>query len=376
MRFQSFRLHQLDLPFRFLSRHAGAEQGSSDSVLLALRTVDLEGWGEAVIREYVGGRPGGGGPILEAAEDTLRRFLGMLEEADGWPAAAEALSRIPCEAAERPLLCALEGAILDIECRRAGTDVYGLLGREPLRDRVVYSAVLPMLPADQAGELVARIRDLGLPALRVKLGRDAAANDEVLALCRKVLGEEPEIRADANSSWTADTVSDNLEVCLRHRVSSVEDPGSAEVIRAVVSGGVAVAADETFATEEDLERIAAEGVCRLLNIRLAKNGGLLRALAMAQTASLLGVEYWLGSHVGETGILSALGRVASSLLPSPRYTDGSYDAYVLADNVTRVSYGFGPGGVGPIVRGDGPGYEVDPAKVARYAPQSLEAILR
>ena len=36
----------------------------------------------------------------------------------------------------------------------------------------------------------------------------------------------------------------------------------------------------------------------MINIRLAKNGGLLKALDMAETAAKAGLDYMCGCHVG------------------------------------------------------------------------------
>ena len=68
----------------------------------------------------------------------------------------------------------------------------------------------------------------------------------------------------------------------------------------------------------------------MINLRLSKNGGLLKVLKMAEIAEKRGLQYQIGCHVGETGILSALGRVAASILPKAVYVDGSYDSYLLS----------------------------------------------
>jgi muconate cycloisomerase len=119
--------------------------------------------------------------------------------------------------------------------------------------------------------------------------------------------------------------------------------------------------------EEDMEKIDKVGYYRMLNIRLAKNGGLSKCLALAVQAEKMDLGYALGCHVGETGILSALGRVAASLMRRPMYVDGSYDTILLADNVTKENFSFGSGGDAPIIRGRSLGYQVDDAKIHRYA---------
>ena len=72
-----------------------------------------------------------------------------------------------------------------------------------------------------------------------------------------------------------------------------------------------------------------------------------------------GLKYQLGSHVGETGILSVTGRIAASLMKNPAYVDGSFDDYILSANITEKSYTFGKGGKAPVISGKGIGYDVD-----------------
>jgi muconate cycloisomerase len=109
----------------------------------------------------------------------------------------------------------------------------------------------------------------------------------------------------------------------------------------------------------------------MLNLRLSKNGGLFRVLSLAREADASGLAYQLGCMVGETGILSALGRMTASLLPRAVYLEGGYDDVLLAGNVTTRSFGFGPGGRAEIVRGRGIGYEVDEQALAKFSRARL-----
>jgi hypothetical protein len=71
--------------------------------------------------------------------------------------------------------------------------------------------------------------------------------------------------------------------------------------------------------------------------------------------------------VGETGILSCMGRLAASLLPRPLYIEGSYDELLLEQNIVTPSFGFGQGGNAPICRGPGMGYRVQRELLSRFS---------
>jgi muconate cycloisomerase len=133
-------------------------------------------------------------------------------------------------------------------------------------------------------------------------------------------------------------------------------------------------ADESVLTAEDVKRSAKEKTFGMINIRLAKNGGLLKALELAETAEKLGIRYMSGCHVGETGILSAAGRAAASLMKSPQYTDGSYDSHLLSGNISMEDLSFGFGGRADIIRNNGLGFKIDKNKIEGFTNERITCL--
>jgi L-Ala-D/L-Glu epimerase len=368
------RVHQLDLPFRLRMTHASASRASSDSIIVEVEFESIRGYGEAVLRDYVGGLPPGASPV-EAAAAALAPMVRAVRGA-GWDEARCVLARWQAPAQLRPLLGALEAALMDAACASRGVDVFGLLGMEPVRDTVRYSAVLPIVSLQVAGSFLGLIASWGVPSVRIKLGRELEYNESILALARRSLNPSTVLRVDVNQGWDAASLAAHLEVCRRHGVRFVEDPAPDSVLQD--RGGAAdfvFVADETLVTETDLEKIAAGGIYGAVNIRLSKNGGLPRSLEMARRAAGAGLRVCLGCHVGETGILSSIGRTAAALVEAPEFVDGSYDSVLLSDNITRENCDFGDGGLAPVVRGNGVGYSVDPEKLRRYATRAIDVTL-
>ena len=93
----------------------------------------------------------------------------------------------------------------------------------------------------------------------------------------------------------------------------------------------------------------------------------MRSLKLEEAATARGVTSQLGCHVGETGILSAAGRVAASLMREPVYVDGSYDEYLLSENITAENLFFGRGGRAEIIRDEGLGFTIDKNALDRLA---------
>ncbi|HDN58950.1 MAG TPA: hypothetical protein ENF20_03220, partial [Candidatus Marinimicrobia bacterium] len=165
----------------------------------------------------------------------------------------------------------------------------------------------------------------------------------------------------------------SLELCRKYGIFLVEEPfgRSREEILFLLkhpeSHDFQFVADESALTVNDIEAMAKNRSYHMINLRLSKNGGLIKVLKMAKIAEKKGLQYQIGCHVGETGILSALGRVAASILPKAVYVDGSYDSYLLSENITSENFSFGFGGVAEIIRGQGLGFVVDETRLRRLS---------
>jgi L-alanine-DL-glutamate epimerase-like enolase superfamily enzyme len=373
MRIENSELHFLEIPFRLSFSH-GARAGriSSDSMVLRVSSGSHDGFGEAVVREYVSGSLGQGEDLRQEAARITSAFLAPLKRHDlTWLQAAAILAEVSCEPPSLPLLCAVESAVLACAVEEQGADIYSVLEREPLRTTVVYGGVLPFVPLETARALVAMCVKLKLTDLKVKVGRDPEYNEQTLGVCRQALGGDFDIRVDANSAWTTADVDEQMEICSRHGVRVIEQPfpvseypGQAARMAAK---GFSIMADEGVLTTADIRALASSGSAQLLNLRLSKNGGLSRVLALAAEAEAWGLSYQLGCMVGETGILSCMGRLAASLLPKPLYIEGSYDEMLLEQNIVTPSFGFGAGGRAPISRGQGMGYRVEKERLSRFS---------
>ena len=373
MRVESCNLYFLQIPLRVSFSHgAKAERVFSDSVIVRLHSADKDGYGEAVVRDYVSGSLGSGEDYRREAVRLVSRFVAPLEGRFlSWNEMSRDLAAASPESRELPFLCAVETALLDLACKLAGADVFSLLGKVPRCQTVSYGGVLPILSGKEAEKYLRYCLQLRLPDIKVKLNGDPDFDSSILDLSRSILGEAFDIRVDANSSWAVKDGAKLFGLCRQRGVRVVEQPfddsapGAADAVREARGSGFLVMADEGALCSGDIRQLAEAGTYSAVNLRLSKNGGLTRLLDLAEEARENGLAYQLGCMVGETGILSALGRVAAALLPSPLYLEGSYDDILLTENITTRSMGFGPRGEAPVVRGQGTGYEVSLEKLAR-----------
>lgn len=379
MKIDHISLWDMRIPFTMNVVHGTAKRSFSDSLVFMVKSRNACGYGEIIIRDYVSGKIGSGEDRLAQVCQRIANLIDPIRGFEiGWPEVQTFLETVACEKKELPLICGIETALCDLICREQNLDVYQLLKMEPESSQVRYGGILPIMSLDICQTILQQSLQLKLKTIRVKLGADLQYNEQILHLCRKILGNEYLLRADANCSWTRDTIEQQLNICEKYKVKIIEQPlwpgedANTILIDFNKNKGFSFMADESIVTAQDLNTISSSKQYQLLNLRLSKNGGLSRLLKLAKTASTKGIDYQIGCHVGETGILSAVGRVAASLLPDAVCVDGSYDEYLLQDNITTENFSFGHGGLAPIKRGNGLGYSVDDEKLVYLSKQRME----
>lgn len=207
---------------------------------------------------------------------------------------------------------AVDVALHDLVARRRGVSLPRLLGGTAHRlptDVTVPSGDIEAL-TEAARHRVAE----GFGVLKLKVGTDATHDvDRVLAV-RNAVGPEPLIRLDANQGWSArDAV---------RAVSALEDAGAdvelvEQPVRAHDIAGLAwvtdrvhtpVMADEAVFGVRDLLAVIERRAADLVNVKLAKCGGLAPARMLLDLAR----EHDMGTMVGsmmETAV--GVGAVAS-----------------------------------------------------------------
>lgn len=383
IKIEKAELFALDIPFKMDFTHARAKRLASDSLVLKISDSGKCGYGEAVIREYVSGRIDESNPTapsLAASAEIIRKLLApiaqeglTLKDLERYVVSTEVKHN------ELPLLCAIETALIDLFCCKEESDIYDILSLPPVHTSVFYGGIIPLLPAEAGRQMLLLAKNLKLPNLKLKVGVDPSYNEAILKAARETLGDSFDLRVDVNGSWTMADALTNLKTLCRFNVKTIEEPFSgkesiSDLRTKAEAADFIFIADESVLTIEDLRSISKNKTYDMINIRLSKNGGIFRSLAIASEAEKLGIAYQLGCLVGETGILSAVGRVAASLMQSPRYVEGSYDRYLLSDNVVAEDISFGSNGHAPVLRNNQTGVRIKENKLAELSSEKLNCL--
>lgn len=181
--------------------------------------------------------------------------------------------------------------------------------------------------------------DCGFGTVKVKVGRDVAADGERLRAVRAALGPDPELRIDANGAWSEEEAVAALAVHAVHDVALCEQPvppgpgAVASLARVRAAGPIPIAADESCASLSDLRALLDADAVDAVVIKPLRTG-LTEALAMVGEAAARNVPCILTTTF-DTGIGTALAIHLAALLPEPCPACGLATLPMLAGDVVR-----------------------------------------
>jgi len=285
-----------------------------DVVLVEATDADgRSGWGEAAVSWRVTGESPAGvaavvtGPLADAV-------IGQ-DPVDPMTAAALAGSVWGNAAARSAVECALA----DLTCRQRGTrlgEVFAPDAVTRIRTDMTLSAAAPEELAERAREHVAA----GFASLKVKVSAVTDLSASIAAV-RGAVGGGIELRADANQAWDADTAIRSIRACEEAglELAFVEQPVAADdldgLARVTAAVSTPVMADESARTTRDVQEIVRRSAADLVNIKLAKSGGLAEASSAARTAQQAGLGVVFGCMMeGHVGV-AATASLAAAFAP-------------------------------------------------------------
>ncbi|HUX00009.1 MAG TPA: enolase C-terminal domain-like protein [Phycisphaerae bacterium] len=378
---KSLEVWAYEIPMRVRFEHAAAGRDTSTGILARLELADGSvGWGEGIPRSYVTGETVASAveSIRSVYADRLTRDAPLAE----LPVAGDGV-------VHNAAWCAVELAYLDAVGHARRARVADMLAREMnlkshrLLRRV--SAILSAGPVEKVRRDLRAMRLLAFRDYKLKVGRDADRDEALLAECHRQLGRglarrrgptRRTLRVDANGAWDLEEAVRRAPSLERWGVLAVEQPlakGNEDALADLRRRSrVPIMLDESLLSVEQAERLIAGGQVDLFNIRVSKNGGLLQSLRLADLAYRSGLDYQLGCMVGETGVLSAAGRIFLELVGRRvRFAEGSYGRFLLRSDVTRERLSFGYGGFVRAMAGPGLGVHVQMHKVRKVARRAL-----
>lgn len=269
---------------------------------------------------------------------------------------------------------ALVMAAYDLAGRALETPVYNLLGGL-VRDRVPLSWSLPITDTKAVLEEAARMVDRGWRILKVKIGRPEPLEDAaVVNAVRKQVGDDVEIRADANQAYDVKTAIQVIRRMEDANPGFVEQPvhrddleGMAELRLQVA---VPIMADESAETPEDVVALWRARACDSVSIYVIGPGGLDRSKRMASIAEACRLRAYVGGAL-ESVIGASAGLHLAASSPSIDLGCEMTGGYLLTGDFAANAIVMEDGAL-VVPQEPGLGITVDEAKLEQYREGDVE----
>lgn len=375
-RIASIDILPLRIPFNQAFAHSTMRRAHSDAIVVRVHGADgMVGYGEALPRPYVTGEDVEG--IVNALRTELAPQAMALTLDSGAAAVPQIEDFVRGWASSRAqgtdvvawnaTVCALELALLDWAFKRSGESIMSWLA--PARESVDYTGVIDATDARTAAEMARRYGQARMTSVKVKVGVDD--DNARLKAVRDAVGDDVEIRVDANGVWTASEAIEALNALRPYGIVAVEQPVAAtdlDGMRQVrQEANLRVIADESLITEGNAADLIREGACDVFNIRVSKCGGLIASARIARMAIDAGIGVQVGAQVGETSLLSAAGRILAAHAATVDYVEGSFGTHLLSEDIAVEPAMFGHAGRGELLPGPGLGVVINDGVLERLA---------
>jgi muconate cycloisomerase len=257
---------------------------------------------------------------------------------------------------------ALEMACWDIRGKAENRPVYELLGGacRPLAVRSRYSmgAYEPARAQARAKELVAA----GFTTIKVKVGRDPAADVERVRAVRAAIGPDIALTIDANCGWQAETAIQCIRELTDCRLALVEQPTPdgdyAALARVRRETDVPVMADDICFNLAHARELVRNECCDVISVYPGKQGGIRKAREIVDFAASHGVACSIGSNL-ELDVATAA--MAHLVVASPNMQVERYPGDMLGPDYHEIRVAKNPVQIeGPITTiSDRPGLGVE-----------------
>jgi muconate cycloisomerase len=294
---------------------AGVEIRQADNVLVRIESDNgVVGWGEAASAPTMTGETVES--MMAAIAYLAPAVQGRLAE-DIAGASAAMNGRMY---ANQSAKAAIEIALHDLVGRATQTPAHALLGAKN-RSRI------PVLGVISNAELAADLRDAaakkagGYTAFKIKVGIDRPMVDaeRTRRVCA-ALGADVLISSDANQGWSADEAVQYVRAVAGSGLTFFEQPVLADDVAgmaavAAAAGDLAIGADESIHSLDDIRRHHARHAARGVSLKTIKLGGMRGVHVAGVLCEELGMAVNVACKTGESSVACAAGLHIAAALP-------------------------------------------------------------
>jgi L-alanine-DL-glutamate epimerase-like enolase superfamily enzyme len=328
---QQIEVYHVTLGYREPFRIAPGASIESHNVVVKIDTdYDVVGWGESSPSKRVTGETAE--TVAKTLDKIAPKLIGMcpLRIEQDLEAVDSIVERNPAAKA------AIDIALHDILGKTARKQLFMLMGG--YRTEVLTDITLGIKSPKEMAEDAAKAVKKGFKALKVKVGVNPAEDVERIRLIRGAVGSGIQIRIDANQGWTPQQAIQALSKMEKFNIQFAEQPVPAEDLKGLIkvkkNSPIPIMADESVHSPEDALRLIQTEAVDLINIKLMKSGGILKARKIAAVAETAGMPCMIGC-MGESEIGIAAGAHLAAAVRNIQYADLDSDLLLKDKLVTK-----------------------------------------
>jgi len=261
----------------------------------------------------------------------------------------------------------LDIAAHDLAGQAAGAPIHALIGGRRV-ETVPQIGAIGLDSPDEAARSAAEKIGQGFKTIKIKIGQEAAQDIARVKAVREAVGEGINLRVDGNSGYDRATALRTFRRLEGVGLEWIEQPlpgwdleGMAMLARRL---DTPIAADESMYTDHDARLCIQMGAAEVVNIKVAKCGGLYRSQKIAAVCQAAGVPCFLGGCI-ETGVGTAAALHFYAATPNVVSSAEIHGSPFYVDDVVAEPFGLSDGAL-TVPTAPGLGVEVDEEKVRQY----------
>ncbi|HEY6959270.1 MAG TPA: enolase C-terminal domain-like protein [Candidatus Limnocylindria bacterium] len=217
-----------------------------------------------------------------------------------WRAMVHAVRNLGRPGIASMAISAVDNALWDLKAHVLDVSLVELLG--PVRDRIAAygSGGFTSYTADELAEQLGGWARCGYGRVKMKVGRDARADVDRVAVARDAIGPKIELFVDANGAYTRTVAAAQAEAFARYGVTWFEEPVSSDdlaglrELRDRTPADMAVAAGEYGYQPEYFDRMLAADAVDVLQADATRCEGITGLLTVASLCEARGMK--LSAH--------------------------------------------------------------------------------
>lgn len=195
---------------------------------------------------------------------------------------------------------AIDIAIHDLAAKAEGKPLYAYLGGS-IRKKIHTDYTVSVKAAEQMVADAIKVKERGFPVIKVKLGDGGDEDVKRIKAIREAVGYDIGIRIDANQGWAVQEAIDTLKALELYQIQYCEEPISRHEypsLREVrKESPVLIMADESVYDHHDAKKLIDQDLCDMINIKLGKSSGLVKAQKIIQCAEKANIPMQIGGFL-------------------------------------------------------------------------------